>query len=188
MSLTEIPLPDGNRLTSVRPQDAAEFVQLLSDGEVAGFIPSIPQPYTSQTADWWIRHRLGFRDRAGAEISFVIRSAAGALLGSVGVDDLLPGTTHNGELGYWLGREHRGRGLGRAAVNAFIPYAFDQLGLARLTAHALHFNTASLKILRGAGFQVEGTLREYTRTPSGPQDTLVLGLLKREWQARPAAR
>jgi [ribosomal protein S5]-alanine N-acetyltransferase len=186
MSSLEIALPTGHRLTSVRPEDAGEFVRLLADGEVSGFIPSIPLPYTDQSAAYWIRHRLAFRDKIGVEVAFVIRSAEGTIVGSVGVDDLVPGTTtHNGELGYWLGQDHRGRGIGRAAVRAFVSYAFDHLGLERLTAHTLHFNAPSVKLLTGIGFGMEGRLREYTRNASGAHDTLVFGLLKRDWLQRP---
>jgi RimJ/RimL family protein N-acetyltransferase len=184
MTIREIVLASGYRLTSVREDDCDRYVGFLADGEIAGTIPVIPQPYTRESAQWWIRHRLTFLDKTGMEVCFAIRQADGALVGSVGVDDLVPGTAHNGELGYWLGREHRGRGIARGAVQAFIPYAFDHLALDRLTAHTLHFNSASIRVIEGAGFKLEGRLRQYTRTSTGIHDTLVYGLLRNEWSTQ----
>jgi [ribosomal protein S5]-alanine N-acetyltransferase len=176
-----IVLPSGYMLTSTRLDDRDEYVRLLADGEVARLIPVIPQPYTTETADKWIRHRLAFTAKCGHEITFCIRSPAGVLAGSVGVDDLPVGTARVGELGYWLGADHRGRGIARQAVHAFIPYAFATLGLERLTAHTLHFNVASARILTGAGFELEDRLVQHTKTATGLHDTLRFSLLKRDW-------
>lgn len=180
---TEIALTNGYCLTSVRANDGDDYVQLLGDGEIANTIPAIPQPYTQETAQSWIRHRLAFLEKRAVDVCFVIRNSDGSLVGGVGVDDLIPGSAHNGEVGYWLGRESRGRGIAREAVRAFIPYAFDRLALNRLTAHTLHFNAPSIRVLEASGFKLEGRLRKYTRTASGFHDTLVFGLLKDEWSA-----
>ncbi len=183
MTKTQLSLPGGHSLTSVRKEDRDDYVRYLGDGEIAKTIPALSQPYTQETAQSWIRHRLMFLERAEVEICFVIRDPAGSLVGSVGVDDLVPGTTHNGELGVWLGAAHRGHGIAREAVRAFIPYAFDTLGLDRITAHTLHFNAASIRVIGGVGFRLEGRLRRYTRTATGVHDTFVFGLLKEEWNA-----
>jgi RimJ/RimL family protein N-acetyltransferase len=177
----EIALTNGFILSSVRAGDVDDYVRLLGDGEVATTIPAIPQPFTQESAKGWVNHRIAFFEKHGVELCFAIRSADGSLAGSIGVDDFIPGSTHNGELGYWLGREFRGRGIAKKAARVFIPYAFDHLLLNRLTAHTLEFNAASIRVLEGVGFSLEGRLRQYTRTTTGLCDTLVFGLLKTEW-------
>jgi ribosomal-protein-alanine N-acetyltransferase len=168
----------GCHLSGVGQGDREALVQLLSDGEIATFIPAIPQPYTEASAAW-VRHRMETA-RGGTEISFAIRDPAGTMVGSVGVDDLKVGRAHNGELGYWLAPSARGRGLASEAVRAFIPYAFDVLALERLSAHTLHFNQRSIRVLETNGFLLEGRLRRYTRTSTGLHDTLVFGLLRND--------
>lgn len=184
MSDTEIALTNGFSLTSVRASDVDDYVRLLRDGEVAATIPVIPQPYTQEFAQRWVDHRIAFLQKHRVELCFAIRDESGILAGSIGVDDLIPGTTHNGELGYWLGREYRGRGIASEAAHQFISYAFDRLSLARLTAHTLESNAASIRVLEGTGFTLEGRLRQYTRTARGLCDTLVFGLLREEWIAQ----
>lgn len=184
MTDTEIALTNGFTLTSVRASDVDDYVRLLGDGEVADTIPVIPQPYTQESAEWWVSHRIAFREKHGVELCFAVRNGDGILAGSIGVDDLVLGTTHNGELGYWLGREYRGLGIASEAVHHFIPYAFDRLSLTRLTAHALESNAASIRVLERAGFNFEGRLRQHTRTAQGLCDTLAFGLLRQEWIAQ----
>ncbi len=167
----------GYHLSSLQPADRERLVALLSDGEVARWIPVLPRPYTSRSADSWIEHRADYAQRR-PEISFVIRDPAGTIVGSVGVDDLRDPRAHNGELGYWLDPAERGRGLATRAVGAFISYAFGGLGLARLTAHTLVFNFRSVRVLEKNGFVREGRLRRRARTATGDHDVLVFGLLR----------
>jgi RimJ/RimL family protein N-acetyltransferase len=177
-------LPSGYTLTSARPGDRDDYVRLLGDGDIAAFIPAIPQPYTAEIADNWIRLRRAFVTNHLREISFCIRDPNGVLAGCVGIDDLDIETARGGELGYWLGAAHRGRGVAREAIDAFIPYAFERLGLERLTAHTLHFNAASIALLTRAGFRLEERLARHTRTATGLHDTLRFRMDKSDWRAR----
>jgi RimJ/RimL family protein N-acetyltransferase len=179
-------LPSGYLLTSTKPEDRDDYVRLLADGEVAGFIPTIPQPYTTASAEAWIRHRLAYAAQHGREICFAIRSPDGSLAGSVGVDDLPAGHGDSGELGYWLGRVHRGRGIARTAVQAFIPYAFGHLSLGSLTARTLRSNLASARLLASVGFAMEEGL-ECAHGREGLQDTFKFALLRSDWEARSVA-
>jgi ribosomal-protein-alanine N-acetyltransferase len=172
-----IDLSGGYALTGIEDRDREAHLRLLTDGTIAAFIPAIPQPYTEESADKWVRHRIAFA-QAGVEICFAIRDPQGRMVGSVGVDDLQVGKAHNGELGYWLAPAARGQGLATEAVRAFIPYAFGPLGLERLTAHTLHFNDRSIRVLERNGFAPEGRLRRFTRTATGLRDVLVFGLLR----------
>jgi RimJ/RimL family protein N-acetyltransferase len=52
------------------------------------------------------------------------------------------------ELGYWVGREHWGRGIGQAAVTAFLA-SYDVRPLAATVSSG---NEASLRILASCGF------------------------------------
>lgn len=73
----------------------------------------------------------------------------------------------------------RGSGmkLGRAALN----YAFGFLRLHKVYGHVLDFNTASLKMHRRLGFQIEGVLREQCLIDDKRNDLICFGLLAREW-------
>jgi ribosomal-protein-alanine N-acetyltransferase len=182
MTAKPVNLGEGYYLDSVRPHDRHAYVLHLGDGEIAALIPTIPQPYDLTLADSWIQHRMAFVERAGVEISFAIRDVTGSLVGSVGVDDLEVGVARDGELGYWLARGIRGRGLATRAVIAFVAHAFSALRLERVTAHTLHFNMASVRVLQKTGFKPLGGEPKKTRAATGLHDTLAFELRRSEWR------
>lgn len=87
------------------------------------------------------------------------------------------------EIGYVLNRGYWGRGLMTEAMRAVIQYAFDEVGLHRLEADTDPANAASLRLLEKLGFRQEGLFRERWRVYGEWQDSVMLGLLKSDWEA-----
>jgi RimJ/RimL family protein N-acetyltransferase len=71
-------------------------------------------------------------------------------------------------IGYWLGREHWGRGHATDAVRALV----DEVAERPLYAHVAEHNAASLRVLTKCGFEVIGTHQD----PGDPIKELVLRL------------
>ena len=88
------------------------------------------------------------------------------------------------EVGYCLHSAHWGQGYMREALSALIGYGFGVLKLRRLEADVDPNNAASLGILARMGFQREGLLRERWNVGGDVQDSVLLGLLAREWKGR----
>ncbi len=88
------------------------------------------------------------------------------------------------EIGYGLGSEHWGKGYMNEALTAAIGFAFGELKLRRLEADVDPRNANSLRILAKMGFEREGLLRERWNVGGEIQDTVMLGLLSKEWRAR----
>jgi RimJ/RimL family protein N-acetyltransferase len=63
------------------------------------------------------------------------------------------------EFGYWLGRQHWGRGTMTRVVAAYTPWVMRELRLYRLYATVLAFNIGSAQVLRRNGFMEEGVQR-----------------------------
>ncbi len=97
----------------------------------------------------------------------------------------------------WIEREHRRAGVGFAlaksawgkgyaseAVARLIAYAFEDLELHRLEADVDPRNEPSLRLLERLGFRREGFLRERYHLAGEIQDSVMLGLLRREWVGR----
>lgn len=88
------------------------------------------------------------------------------------------------EIGYALARDSWGQGLMSEALGALIRYAFGPLDLTRLEADIDPRNAPSIRIVERLGFVREGLLRERWHVGGEVQDSVVLGLLRREWEAR----
>ncbi len=87
-----------------------------------------------------------------------------------------------GEIGYALARERWGKGLMTEALTALLDYAFTALGLHRVEADVDPENAASLRLLERLGFTREGVLRERWLVGGRAHDSVMLGLLGREWR------
>jgi RimJ/RimL family protein N-acetyltransferase len=68
------------------------------------------------------------------------------------------------------------------ALEAVIDFAFDTLKLHRIEADVDTQNTGSLGILEKLGFKREGLFRERWFVYDEWQDSVMLGLLKRDWR------
>lgn len=91
-----------------------------------------------------------------------------------------------GSVGYTVRERDRGRGIARAALNDLVALAFDPDGpaLERLEAIAATANVASQRVLKGAGFQREGTARGLLRIGGDRLDHERYGLLRDHWLMR----
>ena len=64
------------------------------------------------------------------------------------------------ELGYWLAEPWWGKGIMTEAVVKFTDYIFERFGLVRIYAEPYATNTASCRVLKKAGFELEGRMKK----------------------------
>jgi len=88
------------------------------------------------------------------------------------------------EIGLMIGEpDHWGQGASDAAIGMIASFAFDQLGLRRLTASSYTCNHGINFTLRRFGFAVEGRMREAFILSEGRYvDAFRWGLLSAEWK------
>jgi|GEM_PF-695868 len=89
-------------------------------------------------------------------------------------------------LRYVIGsRENRGRGYGKDAVRTLASYLFAN-GIRRLEAEVYDFNAASIALLEGLDFSLEGRKRlaHFDAKTRQYHDVLLFGLLKQDFDSR----
>ena len=141
-------------LDAFGPDDADLVHAYVDDPELQRFIP-VPVPYSRLDAE-----RYTGKYAAEAAISpalglWAIRSE-GNLVGAL---ELRHEEIGSGDLGYWIGAPHRGRGLMTEAIGLLTTHCFDVLGLQRLSWQAVAGNAASAIPVQRNGFAFEGTRR-----------------------------
>lgn len=85
------------------------------------------------------------------------------------------------EVAFFVAPAFQGGGYARDALATLIEYAFDELGLHKLTAEAFAFNEASRGLLESLGFVEEGRLREEEWVDGEWVDVVRYGLLVGEY-------
>ncbi|TMR96399.1 GNAT family N-acetyltransferase [Nonomuraea basaltis] len=77
-------------------------------------------------------------------------------------------------------RDHRGGGYATDALRVICRYAFEEMGLHRLTLWVVADNAAAVRAYTKVGFVEEGRRREAFRTKGKRHDFLMMGLLSSE--------
>lgn len=148
-------------------RDADEIALNAADRALGLMTAAIPKPFTLEDARAFVL--TSARRRRPAAMTFSIRRReGGALIGGIGWSDAGVNAV---ELGYWLGAEHRGRGLATEAARAVLDAAFEMTDAASVTARCRVTNPASRGVLERCGFQWEGT--GLVRSPGSPGSVAV---------------
>lgn len=175
------PLSDGRiTLRPWRESDAPALVAAFQDPEIPRWT-FIPVPYSARDARDFIARQRRDRD-GGVALAFAIVAAGddARVLGGTGLEPV-ERVTRRGEIGYWVAREHRGRGIATAAVRLLAAWALGDLGLRRLEILAFRGNAASERVAQNAGFVCERLLPEHRLHPhSGEVRDMVLYALERD--------
>ena len=138
-------MPDATvTLRPVQPEDIAVFFEHQRDPVGSAMAAFPARDRAAHDAHW---------AKVLAEEANVTRAivVGDEVVGNIG------GWLDEGErtIGYWIGREHWGRGYATGAVVAFVGELRERPVWARVAEH----NVASLRVLAKAGFAVVGTER-----------------------------
>jgi len=125
------------------------------------------------------RHRTAFED---PDLRYFILDDAGVAVGFV----LLAGLAgaHRAVEFRRLVVAEKGRGYGRAAVEAVKRYCFHVLGAHRLWLDVLEQNARARALYESAGFRQEGVLRDCIMRQDGFHSLVVMSILESEHAPR----
>lgn len=176
ISALEQPLEDGViQLRHWEPVDAQLRVRAGHDPDVLRYTSVPAAPTEAEALAWILRQR---EDLAGGVAAYfaVTCLPSHVAVGSVGLVRF-DWDNDRGEVGYWVERGSRARGLARRAMGLLTEWAFSTLALARLDLFTNVDNLASMKVAEAAGFLYEGHLRSYRRARQGREDNLLFSRL-----------
>ncbi len=182
-----LPLLETDRLVlrEIGERDFDAVHAYASDPEVVRHVPWGPNS-PQDTLDFLAHCMLAAaaEERLDYVFGVELRDAPG-LLGSVG---LYVRNADEGQamLGYAYARSAWGRGIASEAAREMVAMGFDVLGLRRIWAACDPENGASRRVLEKLGMRVEGLLREDTVIRGEVRDSLMWGILEREWRAASA--
>jgi RimJ/RimL family protein N-acetyltransferase len=163
----------------LRPADMDDVDAITAacqDPEIPRFT-RVPSPYGREQGVEYVRGvERGWAEGTHAVLS--IRDATDdALIGSIGIMrlDEQPGTA---EIGYWVAKDARGRGIATRAVRLVSRWAVDELALQRLELMATIDNVVSQGVAARAGFTREGVLRSYMTHGCGRIDVVMFSIVR----------
>ena len=102
------------------------------------------------------------------------------LLGSITIENIRKGPSNAATLGYWLGKQHTGKGFMREAVLTIIDFSFIRLNISRLEAATLSENRSSRRLLEKVGFKYEGVGQSYLQINGRWRNHVLYGMLRND--------
>jgi len=137
------------RLRPWRPDDVDAVLAACQDPEIQRWT-GVPSPYLREHSSGYLE-RVAAEREAGTSLAFLAVDEEGALLGNFSVMELdrRPGY---GEIGYWVAKDARGKGVATRAVVLLRDYAASELGLELIELIIHEGNTLSKRVAERTGF------------------------------------
>lgn len=179
--MVSILIDEATLLRSYRPEDAAELFRAIYASR------DHLRPWLS-----WVNHTtrqehsLQFINQSLQELHEQQSLALGIfhhqqIIGGIGM--------HNREvhlkrvqIGYWIAKDFEGQGIITKCSLRFVDFLFEKLGLNKIELHFAVPNTRSAAVAQRLGAKTEGIIRAGCLVNGLPEDLVVTGILRSEWQ------
>lgn len=159
-------------------EDIAALTAWLNDQEVTRNM-RIYRPLTPMTEESFLR-KLG-ESESDIVLGIMAREPE-QFIGVTGFHQLDARNRHV-QFGITVGEKSTwGKGYGTEATRLMVRYAFDTLNLNRVWLHVYEDNERALHVYQKVGFRIEGQLRQDVFRDGRYWDTLVMGVLRGEWE------
>jgi RimJ/RimL family protein N-acetyltransferase len=145
-------------LRALEETDLDHCMSWVNDPQVTHFLSSFLFPVSRSAELAFIQRAARGDDPHNRVLAICLHD--GTYLGNIGLHriDYRNGTA---EVGLVIGaRQYWGQGYAREALLCLMQFAFNQLGLRKLTLRVFADNQRALRLYQRCGFQVEGVLKE----------------------------
>ncbi len=141
-------------LRDFEQRDIEVLVKLLNNKNVTQYLTTrIPQPYTTQDAEWWVNTG----SKAGIAKAIDVD---GTLVGVISITIGDYENARSAEIGYWLGEDYWGEGIATKAVDKMTNNVFSNSEIVRLFARVFAPNKESMHVLEKCGYTKEGIFKK----------------------------
>ena len=177
------------RLRAVEKDDLPHFVKWLNHPELRAYVSKYLPIGQGQEERWYDRN-LGQGDTQTWAIDAQPADMAVGPWMHIGscsflyVDD----RNRSGEIGIVIGaNDYWGRGYGTDAVQTLTGWGFNTLNLNRVFLRVFADNARAIRCYEKVGYQVEGRLRQDNYYNGAYRDTLIMAVLRAEWEQAQAS-
>ena len=188
--MTRVPLIQGERVYLRHPMrsDLHAFQELrrISRDLHRPWEPAPDEGVDPYGEDAYLRF-LTDADTNTSQRHLVCRTSDHALVGYVGLSQIIMGPFCSCYIGYWTGAPHTGLGHATEAVALGLVRAFTQIGLHRVEANIIPDNGPSLAVVRRCGFREEGYSPRYLKIAGTWRDHTRWAITVEDWKRQQAS-
>ena len=166
-------------LRPLRKTDAQDIYKNIQDKRIAKYTLHVPWPYTLKHAHQFIEKSQEHRKKQteytwGIELNKEI----------VGVISLMRISHEHqkAEMGYWLGKGCRSKGIMTEAGKLVLKFGFKKMKLNKIYAFTFTDNPCSKRVMQKLKMKQEGLMRADVKRHGKFRDDLYFGILKKEFK------
>ena len=142
--------------------------------------PWLRAPATRDAVDAWLA-----RLEEDRHASFLVSLRAnGEIVGVFNLSEIVRGSFHSCYSSYWGHAAYAGDGYMSEGLELLLRHAFRTMRLHRLEANIQPANTASIALVRKAGFRLEGISPRYLKIGGRWRDHERWAITREDWLAR----
>lgn len=154
--------------------DLESLVEYANNYKIAANLTNqFPHPYTRESGEAFIK--MATQHSPPNILAIEINGKAS---GGIGLHLQTDIHIKNAELGYWLAEPYWGQGIMTKAVKHIVNYGFKNLDITRIFARPFGTNLASQKVLKNAGFVLEGKFKDTIYKNGEYLDELIYAIRK----------
>jgi [ribosomal protein S5]-alanine N-acetyltransferase len=165
-------------LRPLEPEDAPTIVTWFNDPEVTRTL-RMYQPMTLAKEKAFLEQRA--KSETDVSLAIVVRESD-QFIGVTGLHEIDVRHRH-ARFGISIGVPSLwGKGYGTETTRLLVRHAFQTLNLNRVGLEVYEFNQSAVRCYEKAGYKIEGRLRQSYFGEGRYWDTIVMGILREEWQ------
>ena len=154
--------------------DAARLQEIAGVAGVARMMSSISFPWPDTEVSDWIA-RSQWRGRVGFRLGICLGD--GLLIGSLGIGP-------EGDIAYFIGKDHWGQGYATEALRRFLYWIFMSFDLEHIDAEVLNDNPASGAVLLKLGFEAAGQSTCQSKARLEAEPSTLYRLMRHDFEGR----
>jgi len=159
--------------------DAAEYCTMIRESR------ALHRPWVYASSDpAAFRNYVRNASRDDYAGLLVCRRSDDAIAGVFNVSQMVRGGFQSAYMGYYAAAAHARQGYMAEGLELVLRYVFQTLRLHRLEANIQPGNTASIELVRGAGFRLEGFSPRYLKIGGRWRDHQRWAIVADDWRAR----
>ena len=168
-------------LRPMRPADAEDIYRAVQDPIIPKFT-TLPEDYPVELAIDFATTRNVSSHLNKTELVFVMEDSelkssdypySNGFAGVISLHSIdIP--NHRAEIGYWMAKEARGKGIGTRAASMITEYGLMTMGFNRIDGIVDVRNEPSKQLLLNAGYEFEGIMKKYVTRRDGSQLDMAL--------------
>ncbi|MBH0332384.1 acetyltransferase [Brevibacillus brevis] len=166
------------RFTSLYPEDVEQLARYTEDYDYLRMVDTdFAVPQNSKCFN-------NFENSGNKKVVFMLRTVGDNKLIGFIILFKIEWNNQAASLAIGIGEpENRNKGYGTEALKMILRYAFHELNLNRVGLDVIQYNEPAIRAYKKAGFREEGRLRESVLRDGKSYDRIMMGILKKEWEA-----